>query len=217
VTKPVLFLLAALLATPAVPVVGAKVGGKVSPDGAEVHIDLPDSLQKANIGSPFPNGPGCCVFRSLDHAARWANEPALYGMPEWMANHKPVIPGGGYPSKVAQLVPLIAKERGLPAPPILQVEGPDIEIIKRASANGIMPCVTYGVSASGRYGGSRIAHMVNTSHADDSWLAVLDNNFPGSQRLEWNTPAEFRRAYTISGGGWSVFILKWGPPPPPFN
>lgn len=192
----------------------AQVGGKVAPDGkTQIQIDLPFELHKANIGSPPPNGPGCCVFRSLDHAARWANEPALYGMPEWMVSKG--IPGGGYPSKVADLIPKIAKDRGLSPPAILQVEGPDVEIIKKASKNGIMPCVTYGVSPTGRYGGKQIAHMVNTANADDQSFAVLDNNY--IRTFEWLNPQEFQRSYTYTGGGWSVFILKWGPPPPPKN
>lgn len=189
----------------------ARVGGKVAPDGkTEVQIDLPFNMQKENISS---RGLGCCVFRSIDHAAHWASEPALYGMPEWMVAKG--IAGGGYPQKVADLVPKIAKDRGLPAPPILQVQGPDTEIIKKASRSGIMPCVTYGVSPTGRYGGQTIAHMVNTANADDKYFSVLDNNYIRS--FEWMNPQEFQRSYTTNGGGWSVFLLRWGPPPMPKN
>lgn len=193
---------------------GAKVAGTVAPDGkTEVQLDLPASLHKHNISSARL---GCCVFRSGDHAAHWSNEPALMDWPEWMV--KKGIPGGGYPEKVTKLVKQIAKDRGMPEPVILQVEGKDIEIIKLAARNGLMPCVTYGQSPTGRYGGQLIDHMVNLVHADDQWFCVLDNNYvDGPQHLEWMTPAEFQRAYTIRGGGWSYFILKPPPPPPPKN
>lgn len=198
----------------------AKVGGKIAPDGkTEIQIDLPDAQQKANIGSPPPKGPGCCVFRSIDHASRWANIPALNGMPEWMATHKPVIPGGGDPSKVTQLVAQIAQERGLPVPDILQVESDDIEILKAATRSGRMPCITYNYSPTpGRYVG-RIAHMVNLEHADDSAFAVLDNNFVGEKNLQWLDPTTFKGVYTggRGGKGWAVILIGPGPPPPPRN
>ncbi len=198
----------------------AKVGGKIAPDGkTELQIDLPDDQQKRNIGSPRPKGPGCCVFRSIDHASRWACVAALYGMPEWMADHKPVIPGGGYPQKVTQLVAQIAKERGLPVPDILQVESDDLEILKAATKSGRMCCVTYNYSPTpGRYSG-RIAHMVNVVHADDQWIAVLDNNYIGEKNLQWLDPQTFRDVYTRGRGGkgWAVILMAAGPPPPPRN
>lgn len=191
----------------------AKVSGPLAPDGkTQVQIDLPDSQQKANISS---RGLGCCVFRSLDHAARWQNEPVLYDFPEWMVSKG--IPGGGYPEKVSKLIPQIARDRGLPAPQFLQVEGSDLKIIELATANGLLPCTTYGVSPTGRYGGQTIAHMVNTPHAKDGLYAVLDNNYVGRQKLEWANESEYRRSYLTNGGGWTVVLLKWGPPPPPRN
>lgn len=191
----------------------AQVAGKVGPDGkTEVQIDLPDSLQKRNISS---SGLGCCVFRSLDHAARWANEPALWGMPEWMVESR--IPGGGYPDKVAKLVPQIAAARKMPTPAFLQVEGSDIEIIKAACKSGRMASVTYNYSPTpGRYGG-RIAHMVNVVHADDQWFVVLDNNFVGSDKYQWMDPQTFKGVYTGGKSGWTVILLRHGPPPPPCN
>lgn len=191
----------------------AKVGGKVSPDGkTEVQIDLPDNLQKRNISS---SGLGCCVFRSLEHAAHWAHEPALWGMPEWMVSKR--IPGGGYPDKVAKLIPQIAKDRGMPTPAFLQVEGQDIEIIKAACKSGRMACVTYNYSPTpGRYGG-RIAHMVNVIHADDHWFVVLDNNYVGSNQYQWMDPETFKGVYTGGRSGWTVILLRHGPPLPPCN
>jgi hypothetical protein len=77
--------------------------------------------------------------------------------------------------------------------------------------------VTYSSSPTGRYGGSRIAHMVSLVHADDRWFAVLDNNYPGANLIEWMTPQEFQRTWTGMGGGWAVILLAPPPPPPPVN
>ncbi len=189
-----------------------KVGGKVSPNGAELMLDLPDSQQKLNISS---KGLGCCVFRSLDHASRWCGESALYGFPEWMVSKG--IAGGGYPEKVASLIPKIAKDRGLPVPDFIQVEGTDIEILKHAMQGGRMVCITYSYSVTGRYGGRKIAHMVNAAHGDDFWFAILDNNYIGADKLEWNNIPAFRHTYAPNGDGWAVILLKHGPPPMPRN
>lgn len=194
----------------------AKVGGKVAPDGkTEIQIDLPGSQQSKNIGSPPPNGPGCCVFRSIDHAARWQNLPALQQFPEWMVSKH--IAGGGWPAKVSELIPEIAADRKLPVPDYVQVQGSDLTILKLATATGRMPAVTYGISPTGRYGGSRIAHMVNCVHATDTYFAVLDNNYIGESNYEWMSPTEFSQSYTINGGGWAVILLDVGPPPAPRN
>lgn len=208
--KLVLFLCLFLVSAPAVAV--GKIGGKTSPDGAEVQCDLPASQQKQNISS---RGLGCCVFRSLDHAARWCGEEALYGFPEWMVSKG--IAGGGYPQKVDDLIPKIAKDRGLPTPEYIQVEGDDIEILKLALASGRMVCHTYSYSSTGRYGGQKIDHMVNSVHGDEKWFAVLDNNFVGENALEWNDIPAFRHTYAPRADGWAVILLKHGPPPPPRN
>jgi len=196
------------------PLLGAaKVGGKLSPDGVEVQCDLPGSQQKANISS---RGLGCCVFRSIDHAARWCGEESLYGFPEWLVSKG--IPGGGYPQKVDDLIPKIAADRGLPVPQYIQVEGRDIEILKTALDSGRMVSVTYSYSATGRYNGRRIYHMVNAVHGDDKWFAILDNNFPGENAYEWNDIPSFQRTYSPGNeNGWAVILLKHGPPPPPRN
>lgn len=217
--KTTLALCAALVLAGGIPAAvdyGAKVGGTTAPDGTPIQIDLPDSEQQKNIAS---KGLGCCVFRSIDHAARWANEPSLIHFPEWMVSKG--IAGGGYPGKVTDLVPKIAKDRGMPAPPFIQVEGKDLKILELAAANGIMPCVTYSRSPTGRYGGQSIAHMTNLSHCDSKWVAVLDNNYICTKEhpdmYEWMTPEEFSKAYSGTGGGWAVLILKPAPPPPPHN
>ena len=192
---------------------GAKVGGRVAPDGkTEIQIDLPGNLHRKNTAS---FGLGLCVFTSIHHSATWQNVPLLQEFPKYLIDHK--IPGGGYPQKVAQLVSRIAKEKGVPEPDYIQVEGSDIEILKLACATGRMPAVTYSQSPTGRYGGQRIAHMVSLPHADDKYFAVLDNNYIGDSNYEWMTPQEFSRTYTGMGGGWAVILLDSGPPPTPAN
>ena len=101
------------------------------------------------------------------------------------------------------------------APAFLNYEGGDLELLKLACRTGRMPAVTYSHSPSGRYGGGRIAHMVNLVHADDRYFAVLDNNYIGSNQIEWMTPEEFRRSWTGLGGGWAVILLAAPPPPSP--
>lgn len=193
--------------------VEASVGGPIAPDGTEVLIDLPASLQRKNTAS---KGLGNCVFTSIHHSALWQDVPALQEFPQWLITKG--IPGGGYPSKVADLVPKIAKERGLPTPDFLQVESRDLEILKLACKTGRMPGVTYSRSPTGRYGGQKIAHMVSLVHASDAWFCVLDNNYIGPTSLEWMTPSEFLATYTGGGGnGWAVILLDAGPPPCPRN
>lgn len=72
------------------------------------------------------------------------------------------------------------------------VEGSDLERLKLACRTGRMPGVTYAFSPTGRYGGARIAHMVNLVHADDQWFAVLDNNYPGADQPRGNIPPSGR-------------------------
>lgn len=186
--------------------VGASVG-RVAPDGTEPHEDLPGELHRRNTSS---FGLGNCVWTSIHHAALWQGVPALEEFPKWLIDKR--IPGGGYPGKVADLIPRICKDRGLPVPAYIQVQGDDLEVLRLACRTGRMPAVTYSVSPTGRYGGSRIAHMVNIVHADEKWFAVLDNNYIGEDKLEWMTPEEFLRAYSP---GWAVILLDNGPPPPP--
>lgn len=199
----------------------AKVNGKVSPDGQEIQIDLPGELHMKNTGGMGPRGPGSgaglCVFTSIEHAAHWQNVPALIGFQKWMTSK----PGGGYPEKVVKMIEAYCKDRNLPVPAYLQVEGKDLEILRLACKTGRMPAITYGVSPTGRYGGGRIAHMTNLVHAQGSVFAQLDNNFldPKENAYEWMNEKEFLKAYTSGGGGgWAVILLDpAGPPPVPRN
>jgi len=186
----------------------ASVNGPTAPDRAEVQNDLPAEFHVRNRGGS--DGAGLCVFASLKHSAIYQEVTPLKEIFEFMFTR----PGGGYPDKVDKVIRDICKQKGVPVPPYIQVEGKDIEILKLACKTGRVPGVTYGFSPSGRYGGQRIAHMVTLLHADDKWFCVLDNNFP--KTYEWMTPQEFQRAYT-SDGGWCVIFLDSGPPPVPEN
>lgn len=195
--------------------VGASVGGPVSPDGVKMQAHLPGSLHQKNIAA---KGLGCCVFRSLDHAARLQNVPALINMPEWMVQKG--IEGGGYPGKVDKLVPQIAKDRGYPTPDYVQVELTGTEAINFLTTGcltGRMASVTYSKSPTGRYGGSSIAHMVNAAHSDGKWIAILDNNYIGDDAYEWVTTDEFLKICNKGGTVWMVFLLSAPPSPDPWN
>lgn len=197
------------LALEARPDAGASVGGNKSPSGDEIQVDLPGELHRKNTAS---KGLGLCVFTSIHHAAVWQNVPALHEFPKYLIDKS--IPGGGYPSKVDDLIPKIAQSRGLPVPDYLQVEGSDLEILKLACRTGRLPSVTYSFSPTGRYNKQRISHMVNAAHVTDSFVAVLDNNYPGADAYEWMTPQEFLRTYTGGRSGWAVILLAPAAPPP---
>jgi hypothetical protein len=192
----------------------AQVGGVVAPDGkTEIQLDLPEQEHRKNISS---QGQGCCVQTSINHSARWQNIPALIDFQEWVRQKG--LPGGAYPGAIDQRIPACAKDRGYPTPAYIQVEGKDLEILKRACASGRMPGVTYSYSPTGRYNGQRISHMVSLPMATDDWFVVLDNNYTGAKNYEWMTPTEFLKTYAAGGSGWAVILLdNVGPPPPPRN
>lgn len=207
-----LALIVALIAAPvAAQTYGAKVGGNVAPDGTEIQIDLPGDLHRHNVSS---RGSGCCVFTSIGHSARWQNIPTLIDFQKWIQAKG--LPGGGHPGNVKQRITAICKEKGVPEPDYIQVEGKDLEILKAACKSGRFPAVTYSRSPTGRYNGGRISHMVSLPHATDSFFAVLDNNYPGADKYEYMTPDEFMRVCN-PGGYWAVILLAPPPPPPPRN
>src|SRR5438132_258415 len=127
---------------------GASVSGPTAPDGTEIQIDLPQNLQRRNTSS---RGEGCCVFTSIHHAALWQDVPALQEFPKWLQSKG--LPGGGYPGNVKSRITQICKERGLPEPEYIQVQGRDLEILKLATKTGRLPAVTYSKSPTGRYSG----------------------------------------------------------------
>lgn len=200
------------------PLQAAKVGGKLSPSGQEIHIDLPEELHRRNVSS---RGQGCCVFTSIHHASLWQNVPQLTEFPKWLQAKG--LPGGGHSANVAERIKKICAERGVPQPAYIQIQGnveEDLKILELATKTGRFPAVTYGLSPTpGRYRG-RIAHMVSLPHLDleRGEACVLDNNFTGIAQYEWMSKAEFVRTYTSGGArGWSVILLDPGPPPVPWN
>jgi hypothetical protein len=187
--------------------VGATVSGFTAPDGTEAHCHLPETLHIRNKGGS--DGAGLCVFASLTHSAHWQSIDPLRDLFEWMRK----FPGGGWPDKVDQMIARKCKESGTPIPRYVQVEGLDLEFLHLACATGRMPAITYGWSPTGRYGGSKIAHMVTLVHASKDLYGILDNNYPGS--IEWMNEKEFIKSHTMVGSGWSVVFLEPGPPSPP--
>lgn len=202
-----LWVFVALAVTPPALAGPFHAGGNVH-DGEAVTCDLPAAEHLRN--SAGRDGLGLCVFTSLDHAARWANEPALVGFRDFMEKH----PGGGWPEKVDQFIPRMAASKGLPAPPYVQHTGGDAEFLRRALRTGRYVCVTYN-GRDGVYYRGTIAHMVNLVHLSEKWAVIHDNNYPG--RWLWMSPADFLARWRGSGGGWAVALLKAGPPPVPVN
>lgn len=193
--------------------IGASVGGDKSPDGkCTARCDLADKYHHRNTsGIDFA---GLCVFTSLQHAGIWQDDPLFEKMHEFMESHM----GGGWPQKVDAMLLEASKKYGLEIPPYMQVQSNDLEVLKLAIKCGYMPCVTYYVSPTGRYGGRRIAHMVNIIMApepgsNEGWFCVLDNNYIGGQNYEWMTQAEFIKTYTGGSTGWSVILLTLPTPP----
>ncbi len=189
---------------------GAKVNGPTSPTGVPIQLDFPtDRHQKNKAGK---DGSGLCVFTSLGQAADWQHIETLRDMRDWMTHFN----GGGYPSKVTEYIQKKCTEAHVDVPEYVQVESGDLDVLRVACKNGWMPCITYGVSPTGRYGGKTIAHMVNLVHAEGDEFAVLDNNYPGT--FEWMSAAEFSRSYKQGRGkGWCVIFYAPGPPPAPRN
>lgn len=205
---------------------GANVGGKIAPDGkTELQIDLPGSQHLRNKGGNDRTrlnprgepgkGSGLCVFTSIEHAARWANVTSLIDFRDWMTTK----PGGGWPQKVDAMIAEKCKQLGVQPPEYIQLQGGRelLDILRSALASNRMIGVTYSFSPTGRYGGAKIAHMVNLVHLDSQYACVLDNNEPGEDKYEWMSVEEFVRTFTNGRAGWAVILLDRGPPPFPFN
>lgn len=192
-------------------------------DGTPVDADFPAPLHLKNTGgSDGPRGPGSgsglCVFTSIENNARYSNCRILQGFQHWMTRK----PGGGWPEKVDAMIALYSKEQNASKPAYVQVEGNDLAIVKAAVRTGRMVGVTYAVSPTGRYGGKRIAHMLNLVAAGagegpdgKGWWAIVDNNFPRS--WEWMSEAQFLRAYAGGSQGWMFCLLNPPPPPAPLH
>lgn len=184
-----------------------KEGGPIGPAGQEVTCDLPQELRQRNRGGR--DGAGCCVFASIQHAGRWQNQRELFDFLDQVARHER---GGGWPSKVDAMMKKYA-----PGISYVQNTDGDLDFLRAALRSGRMPAITYD-GRDVHYRG-RIAHMVNTVHADEpgaagaAWWAVLDNNFVGQTQLVWLTEPAFKSRFMGNRGGWSVVLI--GPPPVP--
>lgn len=190
------------------------VGGDVSPDGKEpVAIPFPVELRRENIVSPRGSNQGCCVHTSAHHIALWQSIPQWKEFPAWVQSKG--IPGGANPGLFKQRTTAICKERGLPEPAYIQVTGGKnvVDMIKLALRTGRKVGATYCYSPTGRYGGARIAHMLNVVHCTDQWVAVLDNNY--IDKLEWIPADQFLPVLAGRSGqdGWIIVALNPGPPP----
>lgn len=192
----------------------AKIGGKTSPEGAEIQVDLPAEFHRKNISS---RGQGCCTQTSVHHSALWQNVPQLQEFATWVQTKG--LPGGSYPGEMKKRITAICKDRGMPEPTYLQLEGGKevLEILRAALQSGRMPAVTYSFSPSGRYNRQKISHMVTLVHLDDKSACILDNNYIGVDAYEWITVDEFLRTFTGGRSGWAVILLDAGPPPFPWN
>jgi hypothetical protein len=164
-------------------------------------------MWKHNITS---RGSGCCVFRSIEHAAKWQNVRELWDFAEWL--QKKGLEGGGYPGNVKERITAICKDRNVPEPPYIQYDGgKDTTILELALQTGRLPGVTYDGRDGIHYHGS-IAHMVNLAYLDSTHAAILDNNFP-PDKLLWMSRDEFLKRWS----GWAVVLLAPRPPAPPHN
>jgi hypothetical protein len=200
--------------------VGASVNGDIAPDGKPAQVVLPQEQRMHNTGGIGPGGPGTgaglCVFTSIEMAARWQNVKQLIGLQKWMTRQ----PGGGYPEKVDKMIAQYCKEQGLTVPEYIQITDGDEEFLKRALKSRRMVCITYSYSPSGRYGGKRIAHMVNAINgppptSKEGFWGIMDNNY--EKQIEWLSDSEFQGPFLSGGGGWAVVFLQPGPPPRPHN
>jgi hypothetical protein len=197
-------MISSLETTPGKPV----IGGRTSPDGqTSLVCDLPASERKKNIAS---KGLGCCVFRSIDYAARWQQVPELYDLPEQLV--KAGIPGGGYPEKVDEVMKQFA-----PGASYIQDTSGDADILEAILKTGRMPCVTYN-GHDCHYSGT-IAHMVCLPYFDrqTGWAVVSDNNFPSETDFVWMSCDEFLKRWKGGSGGWVYCLLHAPPPPVPHN
>jgi hypothetical protein len=124
--------------------------------------------------------------------------------------------GGNYPRGVDEQLAEWYKLKRLPLPAYGQYEGtaPE-ETLRKCDANRWLVCGTYGRSP--RYPGP-IAHMVCFAKYSARLAAVLDNNFPGTDKYEWMEPAELVKRCKATGQSAWLFYWKYPAPPlAPYN
>ena len=175
-------------------------------EGVEVQIDLPPRYRQPNAEGT--DGAGCCVFASLQMAARWMGIEELADLFEWIQTQK----GGGWPERVEKVL----KERA-PHLSFIQYEGADVAILDAAMATGRPVCLTYGYGEFYKKRGmAKISHMVLLVHLDRNKAAILDNN--DVENVTWMTREELiKRAKYPSGNLWAVVLIGTPPPPIPKN
>jgi hypothetical protein len=178
--------------------------GFTNSSGVRAVVDFPYEWRLENKAGI--DGAGLCVFTSTEMAARWHGW-ALKGFRDWMTKK----PGGGYPSKLDKMIQEFCKIYNVEVVDYWHYEGRDLSILEEALKHRCMLCVTYSWSPTGRYGGRKIAHMVNLVHASGNDFCILDNNYPDS--YEWMTRKEFEKSWTGYGNGWAV-IINTSPLPP---
>ncbi len=168
--------------------------------GTGTTADLPTSQHVKNRAAA---GLGCCVFASMDMAARCQNVRPLIGVID------KIKVGGGWPEKVDSVI----KENAPGFSEYVQYSGKDPGILDQAMAEGRPCCVTYGYSERYR---SSIQHMVLLVHLDQNLACIIDNNFPGT--YEWMSRDEFLYRWVHPNReGWAYVFLVPGPPPAPSN
>lgn len=182
-----------------------------SKDGEEVACDYPAAEWMPNIGSRL-DGAGMCVFTSVEMSARWQGLEQMRGFRDWCATN---YRGGGYPSKLANLIGAWCKHKGIPVPAYVQYEGRSPEaFLDACSKTGRMSCITYGYSP--RYRGT-IYHMTNCPHYGQRYGVCMDNNAIGGNGRnalhEWMTKEELVKR--IKHPGNSAWVFAWLAPAPP--
>lgn len=192
--------------------------------GDPAQIDFPLAYWQKNTGGI--DGAGLCVFTSICHAnGIWCEGPLDKDFLAFMRKK----PGGGWPEKVDQMIfeymQSLNAERSrsgkepIPSPTYLQIESKNkqefMDFLFIAIQGGHMVCTTYSFSPSGRYGGGRIAHMVNLVGArvgaSAEWC-FLDNNYIDP---EWMDEATAWKVISGMGGAWAIVFAEPGPPPVP--
>lgn len=181
-------------------------------DGTAAHAWLPADLHMKNVGGS--DGKGLCVFTSAEMVARATNIRQLRGFQKWMTRR----PGGGWPEKLDRMIDQYCREQAVPKPLYFHVESNDLNLLRKALRSGRPVGITYSHSPTGRYGGSRIAHMVMCCAAGagkgvdgKGWYCVNDNNMPGT----WEWMSEDQLLRVAAGGGRMWFVVFANPTYPP--
>jgi hypothetical protein len=174
-------------------------------DGRRITVDMPDHLYLEN--SVGTDRLGLCVYTSAENCAQFQNVVPIIGFRDFMKNY---APHGGSPRKLAEW---LAKKTTEPLS-YLQDTSANRVLFRKIMDTRRAVAMTYGYSH--RYISfvnltGEVDHMVTCVYLDDEYMAVADNNFPGT--FEWMPAEEGFRRWEMRGGGW-LFAFR-NPPPPP--